>query len=258
MQLRRGSAAYTNSQARRDDPARLGRADQRHEPLEVFVVHVLGDELGDMADFKVLQLEGLGPRPDPSPLLPRLRPRSQRQRGSDTDGPLSRALIARSEGPTAVRSDETNPMAVQPARRRRLLVAQTCSQKGGSVPILTDTKPRPWQIPDGVKSKIAPAGYFLGGGTTPLEVALAAAPTRPTEADIRSVWKKRKGNTPSPLLLIVKWPDSGRERASVCGPTGDNPPVYSDRDVAQVERIASSDRRHLSHRRRSRSLRGGT
>lgn len=108
------------------------------------------------------------------------------------------------------------------------------------MPILTDKKPRPWQIADGEKTKLTAEGYFLGRGSTPLEVALASSSTRPTEAEVRSVWKKRKGNTPSPLLLIVRWSGPGGERASVCGPTGDNPPVYSDRDSAQIERLAAS------------------
>lgn len=101
---------------------------------------------------------------------------------------------------------------------------------------------------------LTPAGYYLGSGSTPLEVALATARARPTEGEVRNLWKKRKGNTPSPLLLIVTWPGSGGERASVCGPTGDNPPVYSDRDVGQVERIAANALAEPDHHAATRFL----
>lgn len=82
-------------------------------------------------------------------------------------------------------------------------------------------------------------GYHLGRGSTPLEVAAAASPSRPTESDVRNLWKRRKGNQPSPLVLVVVWPSPSGERATVCGATGDEPAVYSDRDPDQVSRVAA-------------------
>jgi hypothetical protein len=107
------------------------------------------------------------------------------------------------------------------------------------VPVLIDRKPRPWSIPQGGKGTFAAAGYHLGKGGTPLEVAVATSPSRPTESDVRNLWKRRKGNQPSPLLLVVLWPSSSGERATVCGATGDEPAVYSARDPDQVERVAA-------------------
>jgi hypothetical protein len=107
------------------------------------------------------------------------------------------------------------------------------------MPILIDRKPRPWTIPQGGKGSFTAAGYHLGAGGTPLEVAVASAPFRPIESDVRNLWKRRKGNQPSPLLLIVLWPSSRGERATVCGATGDEPAVYSDRDPGQVGRVAA-------------------
>jgi hypothetical protein len=109
------------------------------------------------------------------------------------------------------------------------------------VGILSHRRPRPWQIPTGGRGRFAAAGYHLGRGTTQLEVAIATSPVRPTESDVRNLWKRRRGNTPSPLLLVVLWPDgAGGERATVCGPTGDDPAVYSDRDPGQIERVADA------------------
>lgn len=105
--------------------------------------------------------------------------------------------------------------------------------------VLADRKPRPWTIPHGGKGTFTAVGYHLGKGSTPLEVATASAPARPTESDVRNLWKRRKGNQASPLVLVVLWPSAGGERATVCGATGDDPAVYSDRDPAQVDRVAA-------------------
>ena len=107
------------------------------------------------------------------------------------------------------------------------------------MPILTDRKPRPWTIPQGGKDIFTAVGYHLGRGNTPLEVAAATSPSRPTESDVRNLWKRRKGNQPSPLVLVVLWPSSNGERATVCGATGEEPAVYSDRDPDQVSRVAA-------------------
>lgn len=123
------------------------------------------------------------------------------------------------------------------------------------MPILTDKKPRPWQVPDGVATgKFQSAGYHLGAGSTPLEVAIAKASSKPTEGDVRTLWKRRKSNTPSPLLLIVIWPAAAGDRASMCGPVGDSPPVYTDRDPGVAERLALSALAEPDHHAATRFL----
>lgn len=84
------------------------------------------------------------------------------------------------------------------------------------------------------------AGYILGKGDVPLEVAVATAGQTPAEADVRSLWKRRRANTASPLLLVVTYPSTDGARASACGPTGEEPAVYSDRNPDQVERLAAA------------------
>lgn len=107
------------------------------------------------------------------------------------------------------------------------------------MPVLAKKKPRPWTTPTGGMGSFSAAGYYLGKGSTPIEVAVATAPTRPTESDVRNLWKRRRGNQPSPLLLIVLWNNGATERATVCGATGDEPAVYADRDPDQINRIAA-------------------
>jgi hypothetical protein len=106
------------------------------------------------------------------------------------------------------------------------------------MPFLTGRKPRPWSLPTGGKGAFYPEGYYLGPGSVPLEVAVATASARPTESDVRNLWKRRKGNQPSPLLLVVLWPSPTGQRATVCGVVGDDPAVYSDRDPDQISRLA--------------------
>lgn len=121
--------------------------------------------------------------------------------------------------------------------------------------LLQDRKPRPWPLPQGAKASFKPDGYYLGSGTkTPLEVAIARSGARPTESDVRSLWKKRRGATPSPLLLIVVWQSAAGDRASVCGTTGDDPAVYSDRDPDQLARLATLALTEPDHHAASRFL----
>jgi hypothetical protein len=107
------------------------------------------------------------------------------------------------------------------------------------VSVFEGRRGRPWQIPTGGRGSFTADASYLGKGRTPLEVAVARAAKSPNDGDVRNLWKRRKGNTPSPLLLIVLWPDAIGERASVCGPSGDEPPVYADRDPEQIFRVAS-------------------
>lgn len=105
---------------------------------------------------------------------------------------------------------------------------------------LSGRPPRPWAVPDGGRANFTAAGYHLGKGNPPLEVAVVTTDRKPNEGDVRNLWKRRRGNTPSPLLLVVIYPTAEGDRASVCGPTGEDPAVYSDRDPGQVERLAAA------------------
>lgn len=101
-------------------------------------------------------------------------------------------------------------------------------------------EPRPWQLPDGGRGSFEPVHLFLGQGDHPLEIALASTASRPNVSDVRQLWKRRKGNRPAPVLLVVLYPGGNGLAAAACGPAGDDPPVISDRDPGQVERIAAT------------------
>ncbi len=99
---------------------------------------------------------------------------------------------------------------------------------------------RAWPLPDGVSGAFAPSAYFLGHGDSALEIAVAESPTRPSPLEIRTLWKRRQGGTPSPLLLVVLYAGGTRRQAAICGPTGDPPTLVRDLDPANVERIAQT------------------
>src|SRR5687768_14251350 len=76
-------------------------------------------------------------------------------------------------------------------------------------------------------------GLALGLGTSPLEVLVADSTREPRVADVRGVWQGRQGGRAAPLLLLV----FDREKATLCGPTGDEPPVATNLDPGQAERL---------------------
>ncbi|MFQ5514681.1 MAG: hypothetical protein ACE5FG_09600, partial [Myxococcota bacterium] len=90
---------------------------------------------------------------------------------------------------------------------------------------------RPVALPSAVS--LAGAGLALGRGTSPLEVVVATAAAPPNATTLRSAWKARNAGRAAPLLLVVLH----GERASICGPAGDDPPAYLGVDRGQVERI---------------------
>ncbi len=90
---------------------------------------------------------------------------------------------------------------------------------------------RPVSLPSG--ASLTAVGLAIGQGTSPLEllVTTSAAPLNATT--LRSAWKARNAGRAAPLLLVVLHGD----RASLCGPSGDDPPAYLAHDRGQVERI---------------------
>lgn len=105
---------------------------------------------------------------------------------------------------------------------------------------LIDRDPRRWLAQDGSPPGLVTTAVFLGAGDHALEVALAVAPQRPKVDDVRKLWHARQGKRPSPLLLIVAYPDQGSTRVTVCGPVGEQPPVVGGLEASQVERLADA------------------
>lgn len=95
---------------------------------------------------------------------------------------------------------------------------------------LLEREPRQWKTSDGMPASVKAGQVFLQDADYGLEVAVAEAGRRPTSADMRRAWKARHGGRPSPVLLAVGYPDSDDTAIAVCGPAGEDPPVYFDLD----------------------------
>ena len=96
---------------------------------------------------------------------------------------------------------------------------------------LPDLLSRPWS-PDSAHG-LQPVGLYIGKGSNAIEVAVAQASRPSARAILIASWKARKGRRAAPVLLVVL--HSGK--AALCGASGESPPVYTDMDMGQVERL---------------------
>ena len=98
------------------------------------------------------------------------------------------------------------------------------------VGFLSDLLARPWT--PGFGSGLSRAGLFIGRGHA-VEVAVATASGTLARAALLVAWKARKARRAAPVLLVVL--HSGK--VALCGASGESPPVYTDLDPGQVERL---------------------
>ena len=99
---------------------------------------------------------------------------------------------------------------------------------------------RPLILPEGAPSGFAAVEYYLGREQSPLEVAVVRAEARPSASAVLTLWKRRHGNRPSPLLLVILHQAAGGLIATLCGPQGDAPTIVRDLDLGHAERLARS------------------
>lgn len=70
----------------------------------------------------------------------------------------------------------------------------------------------------------------------PIEILAFQGEKKPTSQILQKKWKDRQNRRRIPLLAICIYQD----KAYVCGPNGEKPPIYSDLDIKQIERICNS------------------
>ena len=99
------------------------------------------------------------------------------------------------------------------------------------MPFLTDIQLRP--LASGGMPGSKTLGFALGQGQAPLEVVVMESATQPAITAMRTAWKDRHGGRPAPVLLVTIYGN----RAAICGPSGDNPPVLTNVELSQAERL---------------------
>lgn len=97
-----------------------------------------------------------------------------------------------------------------------------------------------WSVSGALPAGITTDLVLIGTGDHALEVALAHSSSRPRAEDVRRLWKARHAGRPSPVLVVATYPDHHVERATICGPVGDSPPVVGALEVSQVERLCAA------------------
>jgi len=100
-----------------------------------------------------------------------------------------------------------------------------------NIEFLSEIKARSWSPLEGYH--LQQAGLFLGHGTLGLEIIVARTMRKLSNGDIRKVWKDRKGGRACPLIFVIL--HSGE--ASLCGASGDEPPIFHDLNIGQIERL---------------------
>lgn len=83
---------------------------------------------------------------------------------------------------------------------------------------------------------LTPVGIYVGPGQLDLEVAVYHAASRPNASVLQKAWKERRAGRAVPLLTVALF----GERAWLCGPAGEDLPVYSDKSAAAIERLCAA------------------
>ena len=112
--------------------------------------------------------------------------------------------------------------------------------KPGRADFLPDFPSRPLEL--GTPGLRRSARLFLGQGPAALEVVVAWADDPPDRAALCHAWRRRQQGRGVPLVLVALHGD----RAAVCGPGGEEPPVYPDVDASIVEAVCATALRQTS------------
>ena len=83
-----------------------------------------------------------------------------------------------------------------------------------------------------------PATCHLGAGPSQLEVVVTAVDGRPTKAQLQRLYRLRRDGRANPLIAVVVY----SEPVALCGPSGEEPPVYRDVDRHQAQRVSTAAR----------------
>ena len=82
------------------------------------------------------------------------------------------------------------------------------------------------------------------GDRLQLEVLYSEHNSIPQQSQMQTAWKRRQASRGVPLVLVVLY----KEKAYVCGPSGEDPAYYPNLDPGQVERICQESATHPSGR----------
>ena len=82
---------------------------------------------------------------------------------------------------------------------------------------------------------LEPINLFLGEGSQPLEIAILKSSKKPSQAKALEAFNKRRDKRAAAVLIVITHP----EGVTLCGTSGEKPPVYYLKDKDQVERLCA-------------------
>jgi hypothetical protein len=78
--------------------------------------------------------------------------------------------------------------------------------------------------------------FYIGEGTSALEVVVTDHDGRPTKEFLHDVYTERRNRRVNPILIVALYDD----QAALCGPSGEDPPVYYGVDPGQASRVCDA------------------
>ena len=91
---------------------------------------------------------------------------------------------------------------------------------------------RPWNYDQGEGD----FEYYQGTGTSALEIVVVNHGSRPTKEFLQRTYSDRRGGRVNPILVVAIYGDN----VGLCGPSGEDPPVFRDVDYGQAERVCDA------------------
>ncbi|RIA47493.1 Eco57I restriction-modification methylase domain-containing protein [Dichotomicrobium thermohalophilum] len=98
---------------------------------------------------------------------------------------------------------------------------------------LPDHEPR--EVALSATADLSNIELYIGRGQLALEVVVAEAGTAPTTEKLRKIWNERSQGRAAPLLVVIRTTHT----ASICGPGGEQPPVFRGVELDQARRLCS-------------------
>ena len=78
--------------------------------------------------------------------------------------------------------------------------------------------------------------FYIGEGTSALEVVVTDHDGRPTKEFLHNTYTERRNRRVNPILIVALYED----QAALCGPSGEDPPVYYGVDPGQASRVCDA------------------
>ena len=78
--------------------------------------------------------------------------------------------------------------------------------------------------------------FYQGEGSSALEIVVVDHGEQPNKQFLQRTYSDRRGGRVNPILVVAIYDD----KVGLCGPSGEDPPVFRDVDRGQAERVCDA------------------